>query len=76
MASKQPKSATQLLNERGGQVDYQGPFPGPGHTDHEPRWACDVYVNGELLGRSCDHKNKRDAKEMAAAEAAERLGLM
>jgi dsRNA-specific ribonuclease len=72
----QPKSATQLLNENGGQVVYKGPFEGAGHTDHEPRWACDVYVNGVLLGRSFDHKNKKDAKEMAAAAAAERLGLM
>ena len=76
MASRQPKSATQVLNESGGQVIYQGPFPGLGHTDHEPKWACDVYVNGQLMGSSYDHQNKRDAKEMAAAVAAERLGLI
>jgi len=45
-----------------GQIIYQGPFPGLSHTDHEPKWACDVYVNGYLLGRSYDHKNKEDAK--------------
>jgi dsRNA-specific ribonuclease len=76
MASGQDKSATQLLNEIRDEVIYEGPFRGYGHTDHEPKWACDVYVNGRLLGRSCDHKNKKEAKEMAAAEAAERLGLI
>jgi len=75
MASKQVKSATQLLNEIAGQVVYQGPVRGLDHTDHAPKWACDVYVNGQLLGRSYGHKNKKDAKEMAAAVAAERLGL-
>jgi len=76
MESMQPKSATQILNETGGQIVYNGPSPGLGHTDHEPKWACDVYVNGHLLGRSFDHKNKKVAKEMAAADAAQRLGLM
>ena len=65
-----------VLNESGGQVIYQGPFPGLGHTDNEPKWACHVYVNGQLLGSSHDHKNKQDAKEMAATKAAERLGLL
>ena len=65
-----------MLNESGGQVLYNGPFEGLGHTDREPKWACDVYVNGVLRGSSCDGKNKQEAKEMAAAEAAERLGLM
>ena len=65
-----------VLNECGGHVVYKGPNPGPGHTDNEPKWTCDVYINGQLMGRSYGHKNKKDAKEMAAAEAAERLGLM
>jgi dsRNA-specific ribonuclease len=76
MTSRQEKSATQMLNEIVGQVIYQGPFPGLGHTDNAPKWACNVYVNGQLLGSSYGHKNKKDAKEMAAAEAAESLGLM
>ena len=76
MASIQPRRATQVLNESGNQVVYEDPFPGLGHTDHEPKWACNVYINGKLLGRSCGHKNKKDAKEMAAVDAAERLGLL
>ena len=65
-----------VLNESGGQVTYQGPFPDLGHTDNEPKWACYVYVNGQRLGSSRYHKNKRDAKERAATEAAKTLGLM
>ena len=77
MTSRQEKSATQMLNEISvGGVIYQGPFPGPSHTDNAPTWACNVYVNGQLLGSSYDHKNKKDAKEMAAMKAAESLGLM
>lgn len=76
MASEPEKSATQLLNEFVGHIFYQGPFAGVDHTDHEPKWACDVYVNGQLLGRSFGQKNKKVAKEMAAADAAVRLGLM
>ena len=76
MSSNQQRSATQILNESGGQIIYHGPFPGLGHTDHAPKWACNVYVNGELLGSSYGHKNKRDAKEGAAAVAAASLGLM
>ncbi len=76
MASRQEKSATQMLNEIVGHVNYQGPFPGLDHTDHAPKWACNVYVNGQLQGSSYGQKNKKDAKEMAAVAAAERLGLM
>jgi dsRNA-specific ribonuclease len=65
-----------ILNETGSQIIYDGPFAGPSHTDNAPKWACNVYVNGQLLGSSYGHKNKKDAKEMAAAEAAESLGLL
>ena len=78
MASRQAKSATMVLNEfiqSGGQVIFEG-LQDLGHTDAEPKWACHVYVNGQLLGSSHDHKNKRDAKESAATEAAETLGLI
>ena len=77
MASKQEKSATQVLNENNvGHLFYQGPFAGADHTDHEPKWYCNVYVNGQLQGSSYGQKNKKEAKEMAAADAAVRLGLI
>jgi len=76
MSSVQERSATQLLNECGSQIIYHGPFEGNGHTDNAPKWACSVYVNGQLRGSSYGHKNKKDAKEVAAAVAAESLGLI
>ena len=71
------KTATQLLNEyqhRGNTIRYEE-YLCAGHTDHEPRYGCRVWVNEELKGLANNKSNRRKAKEEAAFEAVTSLLL-
>lgn len=75
--SKEPKSATMLLNEhkhRGHSVVYDE-FECEGHIGHPPKYGCRIYVNGDLEGSSRGHPNKKTAREVAAQQAVDSLIL-
>ena len=71
------KSGTQLLNEhenRGNTIQYEEYFC-TGHSDHEPKYGCRVWVNGHPKGTANNKSSKKKAKEAAALEAATSLLL-
>lgn len=74
---RHPKMATQLLNEyqyRGNTIRYEE-YLCTGHTEHEPRYGCIVWVNGERKGVANNKSNRKKAKEEAALEAVTSLLL-
>ncbi len=72
-ASRDYKTALQeLVQRRSGQVlAYQ--LIGESGPDHAKRFAVEVTLNGESIGRGEGH-SKKEAEQMAAKAAMERLG--
>lgn len=73
----QQKSATMLLNEykmRHRSVVYEE-YTCDGHSEVTPRYGCRVYLDNVLRGVANGYPNKKMAKETAASQAVEAMGL-
>ena len=78
MPPPQQKSATQLLNEfkMGRRVVVYEEYTCDGHSEVTPRYGCRVFLDYVLRGVANGYPNKRSAREAAATQAAEVMGLL